>query len=67
MCIHTYEYKVAQPILPPDCEDHLDTFRNIEWWLNHMESLGWELVSYAQKHYYNCDPQSLWIFRKIKL
>ena len=41
--------------------------KDIEDWLNHMDSHGWEFVGPAQKQWIGSEPftQNWWIFRRV--
>ena len=68
------KYRVCMPVLPPsEIRRNPDTpimdFRDMEYWLNHMDSQGWEFVSYGATHWKGNEPfsQDWWIFKKAKV
>ena len=67
-----YEYKVTQPMIPPDeyrsSTGPIMDGREMEWWLNNMDEKGWEFVGFGEKHWKGAEPftQTWWIFRKPK-
>jgi len=61
-----YEYKTFSPSPRPSAVSPVMSGDDIAEWLNEMDSGGWELVSYAQKHWVGSESfnQSWWIFRR---
>lgn len=62
MSIRRFKYKVTPPPCGP-CGRTID-HQSVEAWLNDMDSQGWELVGYSQKHHYQSVPQEWWVFRQ---
>lgn len=60
-----YFYHVTQPMLPPGAESPVMSHRDMEWWLNDMQSSGWEFMGYGATHWVNNNTQDWWIFRKL--
>ncbi len=60
-----YEYRVTHPELQNTRSPVMDS-RDMEAWLNHMGSHGWELVSYGATQWVDRDDQEWWVFRRKK-
>jgi len=61
-----YEYEVTQPMLPQGATSPVMDSRDMENWLNDMDSRGWEFVGYGQKNWLTDTPQPWWIFRRLR-
>jgi|JI9StandDraft_2_1071091.scaffolds.fasta_scaffold186147_3 hypothetical protein len=65
MAKRKFEYRVTSPMLPPDAQSPVMDHRQMEGWLNDMDSQGWEFVSYGATHWHGKEtPQQWWVFRR---
>jgi hypothetical protein len=65
LALARFEYRVTEPILPPDADSPVMNKRQMEDWLNDMDAQGWEFLSYGATYWHNKDiPQEWWVFRR---
>ena len=61
-----WQYRVTQPMLPPDADSPVMSPIQMEIWLNNMDMEGWEFIGFATKQWGGSEPfkQEWWIFRQ---
>lgn len=62
-----WEYRVfGKPMLPPHADSPVCTSEGIEWWLNTMDSRGWEFIGSGGVLWHDISDQAFWVFRRLK-
>lgn len=62
-----FEYLATRPDLPPGATSPMMDSQQMTDWLNRMDELGWEFVSYGATHWHGREvPQEWWVFRRAR-